>query len=179
MWKKFNQLLARFKQEKYIYVAHEITRNNRVFQVRMMRETDVKDVLSVERDVYFGDVPWTRSAFLLELTNPLRNLYLVVAEEDKIIAFAGCRIRQKDCHITNIAVLSSHQNLGIGTYLLAEIKKFAESSYAQKLSLEVRMSNKNAQRLYRRFGFESEKVLKGYYTEVKDDGLSMVYQLEG
>ena len=177
MWKKFNQLLFWLRKDKYLYISQEVLIKGRPFYVRPMEDKDIKDVLSVERDVYFGQVPWTRSAFLLELKNPMKNLYLVLQDEGKIIAFIGCRMRNRDCHITNIAVLNSHQNLGIGSFLIREIMRFAKDSKAEQLSLEVRMHNKNAQRLYRKLGFESQKVLKGYYTEVKDDGLRMVYAM--
>jgi len=178
MWKKFNQIFTKLHKGRYIYPTKDLQLANRAFEIAQMKEEDVKDVLSVERDVYFGEVPWTRSAFLMELANPMKNLYLVVREQGKIVAFVGSRIRHEDCHITNIAVLSSHQNIGIATSLIKEVEAFAREMKANKLSLEVRMHNKNAQRLYRKYGFESEKVLKNYYTEVHDDGLRMVYSLE-
>lgn len=46
------------------------------------------------------------------------------------------------------------------------------------LSLEVRMSNQDAQRLYRKLGFQSNKVKKGYYTQTNEDGLEMIKYLE-
>ncbi|MDR2834063.1 MAG: ribosomal protein S18-alanine N-acetyltransferase [Streptococcaceae bacterium] len=178
MWKKFKAFLLKIKTNSYVYISHEAQIKGRTYRLRLMQESDIKEVLAVERDVYFGEVPWTRSNFLLELRNPLKHLYLVITDNEKVIGFAGSRVRRENCHITNIAVASTHQNQGIGTYLLNEVKKYGKEMNAKELSLEVRMSNKNAQRLYRRFGFVSEKVLKGYYTEIKDDGLRMVYALK-
>ncbi len=48
----------------------------------------------------------------------------------------------------------------------------------ETLSLEVRISNQDAQRLYRKLGFQSRKVRKGYYTQTNEDALDMVKFLE-
>ena len=44
---------------------------------------------------------------------------------------------------------------------------------ASSLTLEVRMSNRPAQELYRKFGFAPAGVRKGYYAEVNEDALVM------
>lgn len=83
-----------------------------------------------------------------------------------------------DCHITNIAVIPVYQRRNIGTLLIDEIEKFAIMNRCDTLSLEVRMSNQDAQRLYRKLGFQSNKVKKGYYTQTNEDGLEMIKYLE-
>ena len=44
---------------------------------------------------------------------------------------------------------------------------------ARAVSLEVRMSNWGAQRMYGRFGFRPVGVRKGYYQETGEDALVM------
>ena len=44
---------------------------------------------------------------------------------------------------------------------------------ATSLTLEVRMSNRGAQELYRQFGFGPVGVRKNYYQEVNEDALVM------
>ena len=45
------------------------------------------------------------------------------------------------------------------------------------MSLEVRRSNQDAQRLYRRLGYVSRKVLPNYYDENQEDAIDMVKYL--
>ena len=44
---------------------------------------------------------------------------------------------------------------------------------ARSLTLEVRLSNRGAQDLYRRFGFAPVGVRKNYYAETNEDALVM------
>lgn len=173
MWKKFKV----FFRPKPKFKEETIERKGKKFLVRQAKERDIKEMLAVERDVYFGDVPWTRSAFVFELRNPTKHLYLVMEHEAQVIGFVGCRVRLGDAHITNIAVLGAFQGLGLGWYMLEQVRLFALRNEAKLLSLEVRFHNKRAQRLYRKFGFVSEKVMKNYYSEIKEDGVRMIYKL--
>ena len=57
--------------------------------------------------------------------------------------------------------------------LLTVLAREAIARGAASLTLEVRMSNKGAQELYRRFGFGPVGVRKNYYQEVNEDALVM------
>jgi ribosomal-protein-alanine N-acetyltransferase len=48
----------------------------------------------------------------------------------------------------------------------------------ETLSLEVRVSNKDAQRLYRKLGFQSRTIKKGYYTEKNEDAVDMIKRIK-
>lgn len=179
MWKKFNWLKGwknfwfgpEFSYEREVFLAKEN------FWLREITTQDVPKLLQLEKKVYAGTLPWTKSAFLMELNSLSLHRYLLLEKEKVIVGFIGLRIHGKDCHITNIAVDPSCQNQGIGTFLLEEGRRFALENNCQKLSLEVRISNRDAQRLYRRFGFVSCNIKKNYYTENSEDGLDMIYEL--
>ncbi|OJG80838.1 ribosomal-protein-alanine acetyltransferase [Enterococcus ratti] len=149
-----------------------------MYQLKELTPKDIKDLLSVEREVYNGELPWTKSAFLSELKSPFQHLYLGIFDEKKLFGFIGARILGLDCHITNIAITPFYQRKTIGTLLIDEIEKFAIMNRCETLSLEVKMSNQDAQRLYRKLGFQSKKVKKGYYTQTNEDGLEMIKFLE-
>ena len=80
--------------------------------------------------------------------------------------------------ITNIAVATAFQNRGIGKLLIDEVENFAIMNDCETLSLEVRLSNTDAQRLYRRLGFSARNIRKNYYTENNEDALDMIKRLE-
>lgn len=178
MWKKskslFHSLLLRNHRS---YQAKTKQFKEKELLIREIFATDMKNLLDIERVVYEGDLPWTRSTFLYELYSKKPHLYLGVFDERKMVAFIGLRVDKKDGHVTNFAVLPNYQNLGIGTFLLNEVQHFAQIKFCEQLSLEVRVTNLDAQRLYRRFGFVSQKILENYYDKYQEDALEMVKNL--
>lgn len=146
--------------------------------LRPLTSQDIKALLDLERVVYAGEVPWTRSAFLSELYSPLPHCYLGLEKEGTLIAFVGCRISGLDAHITNIAVLPAYQSRGIGSFLLQRMEVFARKKKCRTMSLEVRFTNKDAQRLYRKQGYVSRAIKENYYDESHEDALDMVKNLD-
>ena len=78
-----------------------------------------------------------------------------------------------EIHITNLAVHPDLRRRGFGRNLIQEVRKFAESSRAKRLLLEVRRSNFSAQNLYRELGFSPIGVRRGYYEDTSEDALVM------
>ncbi|MEI5988825.1 ribosomal protein S18-alanine N-acetyltransferase [Enterococcus crotali] len=180
MLKKFNlfhSLLGIFfKNRPYDEKAVQIS--NQEYFVRGITIDDIKDLLSIEREVYAGELPWTKTAFLVELQSAEPHLYLLIQKEGKTIGFIGCRIFGKDAHITNVAVSTKNQGNGIGSFLIREVQQFARINDCETISLEVRISNKNAQRVYRQLGFVSNTIKPDYYTENNEDALEMILYLK-
>ena len=78
-----------------------------------------------------------------------------------------------DAHITTIAVDPRWHRNHIGMRLLLVLAREAIEREARSLTLEVRLSNRAAQDLYRRFGFAPVGVRKNYYAETNEDALVM------
>jgi ribosomal-protein-alanine N-acetyltransferase len=110
MWKKFSQTLenvlgfAKGKNGEYTPRFLKLGVNEIV--IRSVTQKDIPGLLAVERDVYFGAVPWTASAFKFELAGMAPHLYLCASTNQEVIGFIGVRIRGNDAHITNVAVRS-------------------------------------------------------------------------
>lgn len=169
----FHRLLGFFfKNRPYDEKTVEIS--NQDYVVRGIVIEDIKDLLGIEREVYAGQLPWTRTAFLVELQAAEPHLYLLIQKEGQTIGFIGCRIFDKDAHITNVAVSTKEQGKGIGSFLIREIIEFAKVNGCEMVTLEVRISNKNAQRVYRQLGFVSNTIKPNYYSEDNEDGLEMI-----
>ena len=86
--------------------------------IRPLCEADVDAVVRLEEASFH--TPWTRADFEGELKNPLA-LYLVVLEDDELIAYGGSWIVFDECHITNIAVTPSMRGAGVGSELMREL----------------------------------------------------------
>jgi len=98
---------------------------------------------------------------------------LLPAERQYILGFAGIWVLGDEAHITNIAVRNSCQRQGIGERLLIAIIDLAVKLSASVVTLEVRVSNTAAQKLYYKYGFTQVGLRHGYYTDNREDGLVM------
>ncbi|BDZ30072.1 ribosomal protein S18-alanine N-acetyltransferase [Lactiplantibacillus sp. WILCCON 0030] len=141
--------------------------------------TDVPEMLAIERAVYAGKTPWDENAFKTELRRQGGRFYIVMRHEDRLCAFCGCAFddRRQDAHITNIAVHPDFQNQGLGSFMMKTMIKRAGYLNYRTVTLEVRYSNTNAQRLYQNLGFEKTGVKKRYYFGDHEDAIDMTYHL--
>jgi len=141
--------------------------------------TDVPEIIEVERKIY-GNTPWNEAAFLQEIRRRRDRLYLVVRKNDKLLGFAGCSFNRQtnEAHLTNIAISAEYQGKGGGGYLIHKLIRKAALINMKKMTLEVRSSNCEAQRLYRRIGFIVVGKKVGYYFGDHEDALDMELDLE-
>ncbi len=86
-----------------------------------------------------------------------------------ITGFVGFWAMADEAHITSIAVREDSQRQGIGELLLISTIEMARELKASTVTLEVRASNKGAQRLYSKYGFNHAGVRKEYYTDNRED----------
>jgi ribosomal-protein-alanine N-acetyltransferase len=93
-----------------------------------------------------------------------------------IIGFAGLWMLAGEAHITNIAVRAKHRRRGIGEDLLIGIIELAVRLEAHLITLEVRASNRDAQKLYAKYGFVRVGRRRGYYTDNREDAVLMTIE---
>jgi ribosomal-protein-alanine N-acetyltransferase len=65
----------------------------------------------------------------------------------------------------------------IGRTLLQQVVEQARSRNSSRVTLEVRVSNIAAQKLYDSVGFMSRGLRKGYYSDDGEDAVIMVLEL--
>ncbi len=121
---------------------------------------DIAAIVALEHQVY--DEPWSEAIIRDELTQRTR-IYLVVTEGDGIVGFGGVMLVDDDAHLTTLGVAPEARQRHLGTRLLLALVERALDSGSRHLTLEVRASNTNAQRLYERFGFAEVGKRHGYY----------------
>jgi ribosomal-protein-alanine N-acetyltransferase len=127
--------------------------------------------MAIERQVY--PRPWSPSLFIAEMSEPSNRTYIVARMGRDVVGYAGMICYGDEAHVTTIAVDPEHHRRRIGTRLLYELVQSAIEMGARAVSLEVRVSNWGAQRLYARFGFRPVGVRKNYYQETGEDALVM------
>jgi ribosomal-protein-alanine N-acetyltransferase len=136
-----------------------------------MRRRHLRGVMAIERQVY--PRPWSPNLFLSEMSESRNRCYLVARMDREVVGYAGMICYGDEAHVTNIAVDPMHHRHKIASRLLHDIIRQAIDMEAQAVSLEVRVTNWAAQRLYGRFGFRPVGVRKNYYQEINEDALIM------
>ena len=140
-------------------------------EIDKMRRRHLRGVMSIERQAYAR--PWSPNLLVAEMTEPHNRNYLVARIDRDVVGYAGLICYGDEAHITNIAVDPMLQGHGIASRLLHEEILAAIQMGGQAISLEVRVTNWRAQRLYARFGFHPVGIRRNYYAELHEDALIM------
>lgn len=147
-------------------------------QVMQACDDNIPDLLLLERQVYSGQTPWSSFSFKSELRKRKNSLYLVVYQASTLVAFIGARFHPREAHITNIAVAPQFQGKQIGHHLLNLMIELARQNGCECVSLEVRIDNDGAKRLYSSLGFKAMFIRKNYYQDTNTDAVNMVLWLK-
>jgi ribosomal-protein-alanine N-acetyltransferase len=163
--------------------------------VEPMRVEQLDQVRRIERACF--PTPWPRNAYRREIEKNERAHYLVVrtssapapeprrrqfplsnllfgrSDTRDVVAYSGVWVMLDEAHITTIAVDPDYRRLGLGQLLIIQMARIALRAQATRMTLEVRMSNEGAQRLYRKYGFSDGGVRPRYYSDDFEDALIM------
>ncbi len=91
----------------------------------------------------------------------------------RVVGYAGLWLMVDEAHVTSIAVSPLFRGFGVGELLLLALVDVSREIGAQYMTLEVRVSNTLAQRLYRKYGFKETGVRRRYYSDNNEDALIM------
>lgn len=137
-----------------------------------MTKDDVEDVAIIEAEAY-GKHHWTKSSFYDEMSNNLAKYYCAKTSTGETIGYAGTWHIIDEGHITTIAVKNEFLRNHIGEALIHRIIEDCYKNGVKYLTLEVRVSNTPAIKLYEKYGFQSLGTRKGYYQDNNEDALIM------
>jgi len=139
--------------------------------ISAMRLEDLEEVQRIEEASF--TTPWPPNAYRSELlTNRLAS-YLVARVDDRIVAYGGMWLMVDEAHITTFAVHPAWRRQRLGEQLLLAFLDLARDRHAREATLEVRLSNLAARRLYEKYGFRPVGVRPRYYSDNNEDALIM------
>ena len=137
---------------------------------RLVGEEDLAGVCEVESESFTN--PWTREMYLAELDHPgVAFFYVARDAERRVVGFCSFWRVLDELHINNLAVLPDCRRQGVASALLARVIEVGADLGSRRATLEVRLSNDAARRLYGGFGFVVAGVRRGYYTNPIEDAL--------
>jgi ribosomal-protein-alanine N-acetyltransferase len=168
-----------------------------------MRYDDIPQVAEIDREAFPGEwVFRSQSAYRQDLDNPSIRYIVACKDKDAtesgpqekprppwfkrlfsyerrlstrkyIVGFSGFWMMVGEAHIIAIGVRNGHRQLGIGESLLIATIELAQISNANLVTLEVRASNKVAQELYKKYGFQVTGNRLKYYSSDGEDAIIM------
>ena len=154
----------------YLRVSQAERERNAQILIRPMEEKDLAEVAKLEEDNF--SMPWSVDAFREMVFCP-EACYLVAEDKGKICATAGVRNISGEGEVTNVVVREEYRESGLGSRLMECLLDQGKALGAEAFTLEVRVSNTPAIRLYEKLGFISEGIRPKFYEKPIEDAMIM------
>ncbi len=148
-----------------------VSKESKVIDISPLTIGDLEQVMDIE-PVAFGSHHWTRQSFMNELINPSGFYYAAREQEnERVLGYSGFWLIGEEAHVTTLAVHPDYRRLYVGERLLINDIIQARKVGADWVTLEVRVSNDSAQKLYGKYSFRSLGVRRNYYQDNDEDAL--------
>ncbi|MEM6528868.1 MAG: ribosomal protein S18-alanine N-acetyltransferase, partial [Chloroflexota bacterium] len=164
------------------------------YRVRYMEIGDIDAVIAIEHASF--TTPWAPGTYARELNSTDYSHMVVVERVEQIpslnrfhaiwrqivgraaptrtvLGYGGLWLFGAEAHISTIASHPRYRGQGWGELTLLAMMRRARALQATYATLEVRVSNERAQRLYKKYGFDVVGVKKRYYTDDREDAYEM------
>jgi [ribosomal protein S18]-alanine N-acetyltransferase len=131
---------------------------------------DLTEIMTIECVSY--SAPWHVETMRGELRGVGRGkIYLVAEIEGHLVGYIGSHYFAGEVHILTVAVAPYFRRLGIGELLVLSLLLKVIDLGGEYATLEYRVTNEPAERLYRKLGFAAVTVRPGYYLDNKEDAI--------
>ena len=141
--------------------------------VRWMIRKDMPMVLETENKSF--EWPCSEEEFIRCLRQ--RNCIGMVAEiNDTVVAYMIYELHKNRLHVLSFAVHPDHRRKGVASAMAKNLIGKLTPDRRNRITLEVRETNLDAQLFWKAMGFKATQVLKGFYQETKEDAYLMVYR---
>jgi ribosomal-protein-alanine N-acetyltransferase len=139
-------------------------------EIKRLQLRDLNAIERIEKVAY--PTPWSRSMFASELAKP-SSICLGAFDGDELLAYLIVSRYVDAWHVMNVAVSPEHRRRRLAQSLLQHLFELTAEDARRGYTLEVRVSNEGAIKLYEQLGFRSSGIRRGYYTDNREDALIM------
>ncbi len=140
-------------------------------RIEEMSESDLDEILAIEKKS-FAD-PWSRKLFKETLSFPHSVNLVLRGPDNAVLGYVNFYVIAEEAHMLNLAIHPDWRKKGLATRLLEYSLEHLRHMNAPQVFLEVREGNRDAIKLYSRFGFQAIGKRKRYYVETTEDALVM------
>lgn len=143
--------------------------------IRWMIRRDMDDVLRIENESF--EPPWGEGDFIRCLRN--RNVIGMVADVDEQVAgFNIYEFHRNRLHVLNFAVDHAYRRRGVGAAMVRKLVSKLSRQRRNRIMLEVRETNLDAQLFFRDLGFRAVSLLRDFYEDTTEDAYLMQYRYQ-
>jgi ribosomal-protein-alanine N-acetyltransferase len=132
-------------------------------------------VLGIENACF--EFAWSEDDYLRCLRQ--RNCIGMVAEKDnEVVGFMIYELHKNRLHILNFAVHPEHRRTGVGQSMVNKLLGKLSHERRNRIMLEVRETNLEAQLFFKSIGFRAISVLRDFYDDTIEDAYLMQYRYQ-
>ncbi len=141
--------------------------------IRWMIRRDMPEVLGIETSSF--EFPWCEDDFIRCLRQ--RNCIGMVAEfDERVVGFMIYELHKNRLHIMNFAVRPEFRRRGVGHSMIRKLIGKLSQQRRNRILLEIRETNLDAQLFFRDSGFRAISVLRDFYDDTTEDAYLMQYR---
>jgi len=139
------------------------------YKIKPLTIEHLPEVLRLNLRCFRKGDNYTKYTFDYLLNEPRTLSYRIDTPSCEMVGFAFVMVKERNsAHITTIGVAPEHRRRGIGGRLLRRVEEALRGRGVATVMLEVRVSNTDAQNLYRRAGFMVVQRIGKYYSNGED-----------
>jgi ribosomal-protein-alanine N-acetyltransferase len=132
--------------------------------IRLAHVDDLPSIVRIEKKSFDRDA-WDRELFLDYLAQSARSVFLAAIIDRKVVGYALAFHSQTRAELHSIAVAPAARGRGVGVALLKRTVALLRRRGFKTVSLNVRIENEAAIRLYQKLGFQRVRRVNGYYED--------------
>lgn len=144
------------------------------YSIKPLTPDDLGRVLRLNLRCFRNGENYSKQTFNYLLTQPDALSYMSVTPKGELVGFIFLMMNPNgSAHITTVGVAPEHRRRGIAHALLSHVEERLRAKEVSTIVLEVRVSNVEAQSLYRSAGYTTVKRIARYYHNGEDCFLMM------
>ena len=141
--------------------------------IRWMIRRDMPSVMQIEQASF--EFPWTEEEFIRCLRQ--RDCIGMVAERsEEVVGFMIYELHKSRIHILSFAVHPEFRRQGVGRAMTDKLISKLAYQRRNRIVLEVRETNLDAQLFFRQLGFRATSVLRSFYEDTPEDAFLMQFK---
>lgn len=138
--------------------------------IRLLKDEDLDRISQIEAASF--SMPWKKEDFK-ELIDSNDSVYMVILANDNPIGTAGYSYNGFEGYINNVVIDRNYRGQGLSEKLIKALLDYGQKEGIKDYTLEVRVSNEPAVKLYKKLGFESAGIRKNFYEKPVEDAYVM------
>jgi ribosomal-protein-alanine N-acetyltransferase len=144
------------------------------YHIRPLTRKHLGEVIRLNLRCFANGDNYSKYTFDYLFNEPRSLSYRIVTPNERMVAFAFVIVSDNgSAHLTTIGVAPEHRRRGLAAKLMDHLEDALAARDLNTVILEVRVSNAEAQQLYRKLGYVVVQRISKYYRDGEDCFLMM------